>query len=119
MGTCERMLRIDAPADEVWKWIAQPKNIFGVIVGISSFPHTSPSATREGFVSISPVTTRQSSSTATAETPLQRRPSSTGSSWPIRSAPRETRRKRNGKRRSESEADRRWAVEQDVVVCIT
>lgn len=30
MGTCERLLRIEAPADEVWKWLVQPRNIFGV-----------------------------------------------------------------------------------------
>lgn len=30
MGTCERLLRIDAPAEEVWRWMVQPRNIFGV-----------------------------------------------------------------------------------------
>lgn len=30
MGTCERLLRIEAPADEVWKWMLNPKNILGV-----------------------------------------------------------------------------------------
>jgi ligand-binding SRPBCC domain-containing protein len=30
MGTCERLLRIEAPADEVWKWMLDPKNILGV-----------------------------------------------------------------------------------------
>lgn len=30
MGTCERLLRIEAPADEVWKWMVNPKNILGV-----------------------------------------------------------------------------------------
>lgn len=30
MGTCERLLRIEAPADEVWKWMIRPENIFGV-----------------------------------------------------------------------------------------
>jgi ligand-binding SRPBCC domain-containing protein len=32
MGTCERMLRVDAPADEVWAWMSVPKNIFSVNV---------------------------------------------------------------------------------------
>lgn len=26
MGTCERLLRIEAPADEVWKRLVQPRN---------------------------------------------------------------------------------------------
>lgn len=30
MGSCERLLRVEAPADRVWEWISQPKNIFGV-----------------------------------------------------------------------------------------
>jgi hypothetical protein len=30
MGTCERLLRIEAPADEVWGWMVQPQNILGV-----------------------------------------------------------------------------------------
>jgi ligand-binding SRPBCC domain-containing protein len=30
MGTCERMLRIDAPADVVWEWMSDPRNLFRV-----------------------------------------------------------------------------------------
>jgi ligand-binding SRPBCC domain-containing protein len=30
MGTCERLMRVDAPADVVWKWMAQPHNLFSV-----------------------------------------------------------------------------------------
>jgi ligand-binding SRPBCC domain-containing protein len=28
MGTCERLLRVDAPAEEVWRWMADPRNLF-------------------------------------------------------------------------------------------
>ena len=30
MGTCERLLRVDAPAEVVWTWMAQPQNLFAV-----------------------------------------------------------------------------------------
>ncbi|MGH9213201.1 MAG: SRPBCC family protein, partial [Acidimicrobiales bacterium] len=30
MGSCERMLRVDAPADVVWAWMSQPRNLFSV-----------------------------------------------------------------------------------------
>ena len=30
MGTCERMLRVDAPADVVWGWMSDPSNLFRV-----------------------------------------------------------------------------------------
>lgn len=30
MGICERMLRIDAPADVVWDWMSEPRHLFGV-----------------------------------------------------------------------------------------
>jgi hypothetical protein len=30
MGTCERMLRVDAPADVVWEWMSTPTNLFSV-----------------------------------------------------------------------------------------
>jgi hypothetical protein len=30
MGICERMMRIDAPADVVWAWLSVPRNLFGV-----------------------------------------------------------------------------------------
>jgi ligand-binding SRPBCC domain-containing protein len=30
MGTCERMMRVDAPADVVWEWMSEPSNLFSV-----------------------------------------------------------------------------------------
>lgn len=30
MGTCERMMRVDAPADVVWGWLSKPTNLFSV-----------------------------------------------------------------------------------------
>ena len=30
MGTCERMMRVDAPADVVWAWMSEPRNLFSV-----------------------------------------------------------------------------------------
>jgi len=30
LGTCERMMRVDAPADVVWAWMVDPRNLFGV-----------------------------------------------------------------------------------------
>jgi ligand-binding SRPBCC domain-containing protein len=30
MGTCERMRRVDAPADVVWGWLSSPHNLFSV-----------------------------------------------------------------------------------------
>lgn len=30
MATCERMLRVDAPADVVWGWMSDPRNLFAV-----------------------------------------------------------------------------------------
>ena len=30
MGTCERMMRVDAPADVVWGWMSDPRNLFRV-----------------------------------------------------------------------------------------
>jgi ligand-binding SRPBCC domain-containing protein len=30
MGTCERMMRVDAPADVVWQWMSDPRNLFRV-----------------------------------------------------------------------------------------
>jgi ligand-binding SRPBCC domain-containing protein len=30
MGTCERMMRVDAPADVVWAWMSVPRNLFSV-----------------------------------------------------------------------------------------
>lgn len=30
MGTCERLMRVDAPADVVWAWMSDPRNLFRV-----------------------------------------------------------------------------------------
>jgi ligand-binding SRPBCC domain-containing protein len=30
MGTCERMMRVGAPADVVWGWVSDPRNLFRV-----------------------------------------------------------------------------------------
>jgi ligand-binding SRPBCC domain-containing protein len=30
VGTCERMMRVDAPADVVWTWMSDPRNLFRV-----------------------------------------------------------------------------------------
>jgi ligand-binding SRPBCC domain-containing protein len=30
MGICERMLRVEAPADVVWDWMSEPRNLFAV-----------------------------------------------------------------------------------------
>lgn len=30
MGTCERMLRVDKPAEAVWEWMSQPRNLFSI-----------------------------------------------------------------------------------------
>lgn len=30
MGTCERLLRVDASADVVWNWMSEPHNIFSI-----------------------------------------------------------------------------------------
>jgi ligand-binding SRPBCC domain-containing protein len=30
MGTCERIMRVDAPADVVWDWMSTPRNLFSV-----------------------------------------------------------------------------------------
>ena len=30
MGTCERMMRVEAPADVVWEWMSDPRNLFRV-----------------------------------------------------------------------------------------
>ena len=32
MGTCERLMRVDAPADVVWTWMSDPRNLFRVNV---------------------------------------------------------------------------------------
>jgi ligand-binding SRPBCC domain-containing protein len=30
VGTCERLMRVDAPADAVWTWMSDPRNLFRV-----------------------------------------------------------------------------------------
>lgn len=30
MGTCESLLRLDAPADKVWDWLSSPANLFSI-----------------------------------------------------------------------------------------
>ena len=30
MGTCERLMRVDAPAEVVWAWMSDPRNLFRV-----------------------------------------------------------------------------------------
>lgn len=30
MGTCERLLRVEAPAAVVWEWMSKPRNLFSV-----------------------------------------------------------------------------------------
>lgn len=30
MGTCERLMRVDAPAEVVWTWMSDPRNLFRV-----------------------------------------------------------------------------------------
>ena len=49
MGTCERLLRVEAPADVVWNWMAQPHNLFAVNM-LHAEVHTDETALREGAV---------------------------------------------------------------------
>jgi ligand-binding SRPBCC domain-containing protein len=49
MGTCERLLRVDAPADVVWDWISQPRNLFSVNV-FHAAVHTDERELRAGAV---------------------------------------------------------------------
>jgi ligand-binding SRPBCC domain-containing protein len=49
MGTCERLLRVDAPADVVWKWMAQPRNLFAVNM-LHAEVHTDETELRAGAV---------------------------------------------------------------------
>lgn len=49
MGTCERLLRVDAPADVVWKWMAQPQNLFAVNM-LHAEVHTDETELRPGAV---------------------------------------------------------------------
>jgi ligand-binding SRPBCC domain-containing protein len=30
MGTCERLLRLEAPAEVVWGWMSEPRNLFSI-----------------------------------------------------------------------------------------
>lgn len=49
MGTCERMLRVDAPADVVWKWMSDPHNLFRVNM-LHAEVHTDETELRPGAV---------------------------------------------------------------------
>ena len=49
MGTCERMLRVDAPADVVWKWMSDPRNLFRVNM-LHAEVHTDETELRPGAV---------------------------------------------------------------------
>lgn len=49
MGTCERMLRVDAPADVVWTWMSDPRNLFRVNM-LHAEVHTDETELRPGAV---------------------------------------------------------------------
>jgi ligand-binding SRPBCC domain-containing protein len=49
MGICERMLRVDAPADVVWAWISDPRNLFAVNM-LHAEVHTTETELRPGLV---------------------------------------------------------------------
>jgi ligand-binding SRPBCC domain-containing protein len=49
MGTCERMLRVDAPADVVWTWMSDPRNLFRVNM-LHAEVHTDENELRPGAV---------------------------------------------------------------------
>lgn len=49
MGTCERLLRVEAPADVVWAWMAEPRNLFAVNM-LHAEVHTDETELREGAV---------------------------------------------------------------------
>ena len=49
MGTCERLLRVEASADVVWKWMAQPQNLFAVNM-LHAEVQTDETELREGAV---------------------------------------------------------------------
>ena len=49
MGTCERLLRVEAPADVVWSWMTQPHNLFAVNM-LHAEVHTDETELRKGAV---------------------------------------------------------------------
>jgi hypothetical protein len=49
MGTCERLLRVEAPADVVWSWMTQPHNLFAVNM-LHAEVHTDEAELRKGAV---------------------------------------------------------------------
>lgn len=49
MGTCERLLRVEAPADVVWSWMTQPHNLFAVNM-LHAEVHTDETELRQGAV---------------------------------------------------------------------
>jgi hypothetical protein len=49
MGTCERLLRVEASADVVWEWMSQPQNLFAVNM-LHAEVHTDETELREGAV---------------------------------------------------------------------
>ncbi|HEX6418524.1 MAG TPA: SRPBCC family protein [Acidimicrobiales bacterium] len=49
MGTCERLMRVDAPADVVWTWMSDPRNLFRVNM-LHAEVHTDETELRPGAV---------------------------------------------------------------------
>jgi ligand-binding SRPBCC domain-containing protein len=49
MGTCERMLRVEAPAEVVWGWLSRPRNLFSVNL-FHAEVHSDETELREGAV---------------------------------------------------------------------
>lgn len=49
MGTCERMLRVDKPADAVWAWMQKPRNLFSINI-FHAEVHSDDDDLREGAV---------------------------------------------------------------------
>jgi hypothetical protein len=49
MGTCERLLRVEAPAEAVWDWMSEPRNLFSINM-FHAEVHTDEGELREGMV---------------------------------------------------------------------
>jgi hypothetical protein len=49
MGTCERMLRVDKPADAVWAWMSKPRNLLSINI-FHAEVHSDDDELREGAV---------------------------------------------------------------------
>ena len=49
MGTCERLMRVEAPADVVWGWMSDPRNLFRVNM-LHAEVHTDETELRPGAV---------------------------------------------------------------------